>query len=85
MSIVVSDDQALQYIAANVARLRGDRSYSELAKLVDSYPANISKIEKGEHMPGAALLSRLAEALGVTSDDLLQPPPSPKKNSRRAG
>jgi transcriptional regulator with XRE-family HTH domain len=80
---VVSDDEALKNISRNVAHLRGTRSYSELARQVGTFAANISKIEKGEHMPGAALLSRLAEALGVTADYLMRQHGSDKK-SRRA-
>jgi transcriptional regulator with XRE-family HTH domain len=69
---VVSDEDALKNIARNMARLRGEKSYSDIARQVGTFPANISKIEKGEHMPGAALLSRIAEALGVTVDHLLR-------------
>ena len=79
---VVSDEEALRNIARNVAHLRGKRTYSELSRQVGTFPANISRIEKGEHMPGAALLSRLAEALGVTADYLMRH--GSGKNSRRA-
>lgn len=79
----VSDQEALEHIAANVLRLRGERSQYWLAKEVGSYPANIARIEKGETMPGAGLLSRLAEALGVSVQTLLDPPPK-SKGRRRA-
>lgn len=80
--MAISDEDALKNISRNMARLRGEMSYSELARQVDSWPGNISKIEKGEHMPGAALLARIAEVLGVTVDDLLNN--GPPKKTRRA-
>lgn len=76
----MEDKEALENIAANVVRLRGARSQYWLAKEVRTYPANIARIENAENMPGAGLLSRLAEALGVSVQDLLDPPPS---NGRR--
>ena len=78
----VSDEDALKHIAANVVRLRGDRSQYWLAKEIGTYPANVARIENGESMPGAGLLSRLAEAPGVEIQTLIDPPPS--KGRRRA-
>lgn len=79
----VTDEVALENIAANVRRLRADRSRSWLAREVQSFPINITRIEEKKHMPGAGLLSRLAEALGVTERDLLHVPAA-KKNSRKS-
>lgn len=86
MSIVISDEEAKANIAANCKRLRGDRSYSELARACTTqewtcYAATIQQIESGRHLPGSGLLARLAEALGTTTDILLSPPP--KKKSRQ--
>jgi transcriptional regulator with XRE-family HTH domain len=88
MQQVLTDQQALANIAANVTALIGTRSYSEVARMVSApkatvYPATIERIAKGKHMPGAGLLARLAEHLGVTVDDLLASPapnPARKKN-----
>ena len=68
---MLTDEQALEAISLNVRRYRGDRSYSEIARVCKTYPATIERVEKGRHMPGAGLLSRLAESLGVSVDDLL--------------
>lgn len=76
------DDEALQNISRNVVRLRGQRSQYWLAKLCDTYPANIARIENGESMPGGGLLSRLAEALETSVDYLLS---DHAKKSRRTG
>ncbi len=76
----VSDEEALKHISANVVRLRADRSQYWLAKEVGTYPANIARIENGESMPGVGLLSRLADALGVGIQDLID---SPRTKHRR--
>jgi transcriptional regulator with XRE-family HTH domain len=70
----VSDDEARDNIAANVARLRGDRSKYWLAKQAGTHTINITRIENGDHAPGPGLLTRLAEALGVSVDTLLRKP-----------
>lgn len=67
----VNDDETRQVIAQNLKRLRNGMSYGELARLVGTYPSSIKRIEDGQHMPGVGLLTRLAEALGVTANDLL--------------
>lgn len=82
----MTDKEALENIAANVRRLRGDRSYGDIARACctedwTAYPATIQQIESGRHLPSAGLLARVAEALGVTPNDLLNEPP---KNNRRA-
>ncbi len=89
MQQVVSDKTTLENIAANVARLRNGKSYSQLARDVSidddrAYPATIERIEKGVNMPGAGLLKRLAEALGTTTDALMSDPPTTGKRLSRA-
>ena len=68
---MLTDEKAKKNIAKNVSRLRGDRSRSWLARQVGTYTINISRIEAEKHLPQSGLLARLAEALGVTADDLL--------------
>lgn len=87
MCTVITDEEALRNISENVKRLRGDKSLSQLARELSTaswrcYPATVQHIELGRHMPGAGLLSRLAEVFGVTMDDLIRQPESrPKKAS----
>lgn len=86
MQPVLSDTDALQNISANLARLRNGKSFSQLARECSTrtetaYPATIERIEKCRNMPGAGLLSRLAEALGVSVDEMLSDPP--KKTPRK--
>jgi transcriptional regulator with XRE-family HTH domain len=71
MNNVLTDAEARQNIAANVRRLRGDRSLSWLAKEIGTSPIQISRIEAGINLPGAGILARLAETLAVSTDDLL--------------
>lgn len=86
----IDDAETKANIAANVKRLRGAKSYSQVARdcctpTWKAYPATIEQIEKGQHMPGSGLLVRLAEALGCTTNDLVSPPPgtpSPSKKRR---
>lgn len=77
---MLTDEQAKRNIAANVTRLQGDLSYGELARRCSLkndriYPSAIQRIARGENMPGAGLLARLAEALGASVDELLDFPP----------
>jgi transcriptional regulator with XRE-family HTH domain len=71
MSNVLTDEQAKANIAANVARLRGARTRSWLARECGTYPIAITRIERGDHLPTSGLLARLAEALDTTADALL--------------
>lgn len=68
---MLTDEQAMANIAANVRRLRGDRSRAWLARETETYPINITRIESAENLPGSGLLARLAEALGTSADALL--------------
>lgn len=84
---MISDEEAKANIAANVRRFRGSRSYGDVAKACctekwHAYPATIQQIESGRHLPNSGLLARVAEALGVTPNDLLADPPSQKRPRR---
>ncbi len=83
---LISDEKALENIAANIQRFRGQKSYSQLARECSTkdwtaYPATIEHVEKCMIMPGAGLLARIAAALGVTADVLLADPRKQKRKS----
>lgn len=78
---MMTDDQARANIAANVTRLRGDRSRYWLAKQCGTHTIHISRIEDASNLPNAGLLARLAEALDTTADALLSLDAT--KNSRK--
>lgn len=56
------------------ARLQAQLSLRELAQQVGVSAQAISKYERGQDMPGSAVLIRLSEALGVSTEWLLRPP-----------
>jgi transcriptional regulator with XRE-family HTH domain len=73
MSTVISDDEVKKNIAANIAQtlhLMG-KTQGWLANQVGVTPAAISLIVSGDRMPGAGVLRRIAEALNVRMDRLI--------------
>lgn len=73
----VEDIEVKENIGANIRRLLAARKISQngLATLIDESPTRINHYAQAKKMPGAGVLSRIAEALGVTTDDLIAPPP----------
>lgn len=79
-------DMILRNIGENVRRLRGELSYSEVARRCSTkawtcYPAHIEKLEKGQHQPGVLLLFRVAEVLGVDLNQIIAAPKRTRKKS----
>ena len=58
-------------------RLKRDLSQSALAKKTGVTQASISHLEEGRRIPTLRTLSRLADALGVPFQQLLEPPAQP--------
>ena len=85
MSTVITNDQAKVNIGANVSRILDQKewSQSDLARATGENVMTISHLTRGARLPSAALLARVAEALGVTSESLLSEPPErlPKKSA----
>ena len=75
---MISNDDAKRFIAANVKRALAERkpdwSQSDLARATGDNVMTVSHLIRGARLPSAALLRRVAEALGVSSDDLISPP-----------
>jgi transcriptional regulator with XRE-family HTH domain len=61
-------------LGANLTRRRAELNLSgvQAAKRADMDPSQWSRIERGEVSPGVVVLSRLARALGMTADELLE-------------
>lgn len=55
-----------------LARKQKDLSQTELGKLAGLHYTNISRYERGTSQPNADALKRLAEALGVSGDYLME-------------
>lgn len=53
------------------ARTEKNISQSELAKKIGVHVTNISRYERGENKPTSEVLNKLANALGITSDYLM--------------
>jgi transcriptional regulator with XRE-family HTH domain len=85
---VVSDAEAKVNVAENVSRLIQQLGISqgELARRSGESKMRISLVRRGMHLPSAGFLARLAEALGVSADFLLNDPTEnfPKKSRRTA-
>lgn len=78
---MLSDDQIKQYVSANVREILAENSWrqSDLARATGENEVRISDVCRGISVPGAGFLSRLAEALGTTADELMS---DPRKKSR---
>ena len=65
---------ALEIVAANVRRLRKERSLTqdELAARASMDPAEIRRIESARRDPGTRVLTRIADGLGVPPSSLLK-------------
>lgn len=53
------------------ARVKKGLSQNDLAKIIGIHVTNISRYERGENRPAAEVLKKLAEALDVTTDFLM--------------
>ena len=62
-----------QLLGARIKKEREKKGVrqAELAELSHTSPGALSLIEQGKRIPGADIVARLADALGVTSDYLL--------------
>lgn len=80
---MLTDNEVRDNIAANVRRILHDRgwSQSELARRAGENPMIISRICRGNHVPHAGIVCRVAEALDVTVDRLVNPAPEPVRQT----
>jgi transcriptional regulator with XRE-family HTH domain len=79
MNIMTSDETVRENLAANLGRIIEERGLTQtaLAQKTGETQVTISRILRGLHMPGAGILTRLAEALDVSIDRLVGTPPRP--------
>lgn len=80
---MIDDEQAKENIAANVSRLLDEKKMTRyrLAQLTGENQTNLYHVVHGQNVPRAGALARIAEALGVTIDFLVNNPA--KKSSRK--
>jgi transcriptional regulator with XRE-family HTH domain len=79
---VVTEQDARQNIAANLRRILTDRGINQtaLARMAGENHVAISRVLRGTNTPTVTLLSHIAEALDVSMDRLLSPPPRKNLN-----
>ena len=80
---VITDAQARRNIGANIKRLLKEHGWSqgELGRRSKESAMNISRIVNGVNLPNAAILARIGEAFGVSSDYLIS---DHSKNSQKS-
>jgi transcriptional regulator with XRE-family HTH domain len=82
-------NEHVETLGRRLARIRKERGFTqvELAQKAGTIQAVISDYERGRVRPHAAMLGQLAQALGVTADELLgiaaAPPQKANGVSRR--
>lgn len=80
----MTDTEVLQALSGNIARLMEEKNISQrrLSAITGEPLMTINSVVNGRHMPGAGLVHRVAEALGVAVETLYHA--TQKKTSRRA-
>jgi transcriptional regulator with XRE-family HTH domain len=81
---MLTDDEVKQNVAANVTDLLRERGWTQtlLSEKTGDPIATISAICRARSVPGAGILSRIADAFRVNVDKLVLPPP--ENSARRA-
>ena len=69
----MSDDQTLKNISTNLRRLLAAHEVSQngLAREIEESPTRINQYVQGKKMPGAGVLTRIAEFFSVSTDELI--------------
>ena len=80
---MITDQEAIQNIAANVRRLRtaAGISQDELALKINENPMAVSRLCRGIHEPKIGIVMRIAELFEVKIEELTA---TPKKKSLRS-
>lgn len=81
---MINESRTLKNIAANIVRRLAELNWSqgELARQSGEKPMTISRMVNAQHMPELPTTYNVAEALGMTVDDLLS---GPEKKSEKSG
>ncbi|HEV3340917.1 MAG TPA: helix-turn-helix transcriptional regulator [Pirellulales bacterium] len=74
--VLRTDEEVRGTIARNITRFReaAGLNMAELARKAGVTTIQVSRVERGMHSPGVGLSLRIAQALGVTVEDLAAPP-----------
>ena len=79
---MISDAEVKSHLSENLKRILSGRGLSGrwLMQQVGLKEGTFYPVYNGEVVPGVAVTKRIADALGVTVDDLLR---APRKNNRK--
>lgn len=74
---MITEAEAKQNVPANLRRILADRVWTplELARRSQLSQSTVYAAYNGRNIPSAFVLRRIAEALDVSTDRLLDPPP----------
>jgi len=86
MSTMTSNEEVATNIGANLRRILEEKGWSQIQLSRETGDPHMTIVNaiRGQHNPSAALVGRMAEALGVTTDELIAPPPSPRRKKRKS-
>ena len=81
-----TNDEVAANIHENADRLLEEKGWSQrrLSRETGDPHMSIVNALSGDHVPNSGILARIAEALGVTADELIDAPPKPQKKSRKS-
>jgi len=74
---MINDDDVRRNLAENLCRILAERGISQrgLAAMTGDPVMTISRVCRGENLVRAGVRGRIAEALDVSADRLMGPPP----------
>jgi transcriptional regulator with XRE-family HTH domain len=78
MEPVIKDEEGKANIKANLTRIMETRGISQaaLASMTEIPQMTINRTVRGIHVPSSVYLARIAEALDVSMERLIGPPPT---------
>ncbi len=71
--------QLREGLAANLVRLRGERTQEEIAGKANLHLTSINYLERGQREPSTSTLLILADAYGVSVNRIVEGLPTPKE------
>lgn len=83
----MTDEQIKRHVSANLQRILAEQDISpyRLAKDLGEPLNTMYRIVRGDNLAGAGILSRIADRLGTTVDELISQPEKNPPKSLNAG
>lgn len=85
MDTVITDDELKANISENLNRILDQHGMSRyvLSKKTGESEQTIKNVADGLHVPRSGILARIAEAVGVSVDDLIKHPKPIRKSGKK--